>query len=103
MHVSDSHIDAGPEPGRETEAEFMRGVNSQGLPDVNAVGALSSAVAKLQTQLQAGASAGAQLIVHTGDLVNFPSPKAVAQVRAHSKALPFLPSPVICRHLSYTD
>ena len=89
LHVSDSHIDAGPEPGREAEAEFMRGVNSQGLPDVNAVGASSSAAAKLQAQLQAGASAGAQLVAHTGDLVNFPSPKAVAQVRAHLAPLLF--------------
>ena len=81
LHVSDSHIDGGPEPGREAEAEFMRGVNSQGLPDMSARGDISSAADKLWTQLQTGAQAGARLVAHTGDLVNFPSRKAVALVQ----------------------
>lgn len=81
LHVSDSHIDVGPEPGRELQAEFMRGVNEAGLPDVTSMGVVTSAAVKLQAQLQMGEAAGAQLLAHTGDLVNFPSPKAVAQVQ----------------------
>ena len=92
LHVTDSHVDAGPEPGREAEAEFMLSVNSQGLPDVSAGGAFTSAAAKLRSQLGKGRQEGAQLVAHTGDLVNFPSPKAVAHVQAlvAEAGIPFL-------------
>lgn len=92
LHVTDSHVDAGPEPGREAEAEFMLSVNSQGLPDVSAGGTFTSAAAKLRSQLGKGRQEGAQLVAHTGDLVNFPSPKAVAHVQAlvAEAGIPFL-------------
>ena len=54
LHVTDSHVDAGPEPGREAEAEFMLSVNSQGLPDVGAGGAFTSAATKLRNSLCVG-------------------------------------------------
>ena len=81
LHLSDSHVDVGAEPGLEEAAHFMHHVYSQGSQD-RATGAVITAAEQLAASLAAGAAAGATVLAHTGDLVNFPSPAAVEAATA---------------------
>eukprot|EP01051_Picozoa_sp_SAG22_P007639 SAG22_NODE_545_length_9265_cov_7.988108_4_plen_187_part_00 len=87
LHLSDSHIDAGREgvpsfgePGFEYSMTFAIDLYGAGLPD-RTTGALGrSAAETFAEQVVAAKAAGVDLVVHTGDLFNFPSPAAVELV-----------------------
>jgi hypothetical protein len=84
LHVSDSHVDVGShggEKGREEDAQFMNGVYGRGMAD-RQTGKITKAADALERSLSIGQSNGAAVLCHTGDLVNFPSAAAVAQVDA---------------------
>lgn len=80
LHLSDSHVDVGAEKGREEDMRFMHGVYSQGAQDRSS-GAVTIAADALASSLERGRTANVDLLCHTGDLVNFPSPMAVQQVQ----------------------
>jgi predicted MPP superfamily phosphohydrolase len=80
LHLSDSHVDAGPEPGNEEESAFMHQVYSQGSQH-RRTGEVVSATDALAASVEVARAGRAQLILHTGDLVNFPSRRAVDRAR----------------------
>ena len=80
LHLSDSHVDVGAERGREQDMRFMHGVYAQGAQDRTS-GDVTLAADALASGLERGRAAHAELLCHTGDLVNFPSPMAVQHVQ----------------------
>ena len=72
----------------------MHKVYAAGAPDRTS-GAIVSASDALRISLTAGVAEGADAVAHTGDLVNFPSPAAVANAQkileeTGAASLPFL-------------
>ena len=80
LHLSDSHVDVGAEEGRDEDMRFMHGVYAQGAQHRSS-GEVTLATDALVTSLAIGRRASADLLCHTGDLVNFPSLAAVQHVQ----------------------
>jgi len=80
FHVSDSHLDRGTDLGRESSnmnhGERMHQLYAGGQPDWQTGQVLLPSDA-LATQLATSQALCADAVVHTGNLVNFPSFRAV--------------------------
>ena len=68
LHLSDSHVDAGAEQGREQHARFMHNVYAQGAQH-RSTGEVTLAADALVTSLELGRQASADLLCHSGDLI----------------------------------
>ena len=88
LHLSDSHVDVGADEGRQDDMRFMHGVFSQGAQHRSS-GEVTLASDALATSLELGRLASADLLCHTGDLVNFPSKAAVQHVQGAISAAGF--------------
>ena len=80
MHVTDSHVDLGPDPesGSEQLCEFLHGRYTDGIKATEQRGIKTIAVHSFESHVELAAELGADLVVHTGDLLNFPSPRAAS-------------------------
>ena len=85
VHISDSHLDLGPDEasGSAGLCRFMAEAYRGGRKAEVTRGLAGAApLAAFERQVAIAAEAGADLIVHTGDLLNFPSPRAAARAAA---------------------
>ena len=79
LHISDSHIDLGRDEGSGSAelCDFMADAYAGGAKALVTRGVATDALTAFETQVQSVAKENAvDLIVHTGDLLNFPSPAA---------------------------
>ena len=81
LHVSDSHVDVGGLERKDNASAFMHGVYAHGAAD-RSTGVVTLASDALYNSLSVGRERGADVLCHTGDLVNFPSAAAVRHVDA---------------------
>eukprot|EP01048_Picozoa_sp_COSAG05_P004772 COSAG05_NODE_269_length_12494_cov_9.329326_4_plen_345_part_00 len=101
MHITDSHCDLGPdaESGSEELCRYLHGryvdgfkANEQRGPQTVHGHAPVPPTEAFEAQLLEAKRRGVDLVVHTGDLLNFPSPKAAewAAETMERHGLPFL-------------
>ena len=83
-HISDSHIDLGADDasGSAELCRFMSEAYAGGVKAAATRGVATEPLAAFEAQVAAAVSAGADLLIHTGDLLNFPSPKAAEHAAA---------------------
>jgi hypothetical protein len=88
LHLSDSHVDGGidspsfGEDGYEDSAFFMHELYGKGLSDRSTGVQERDTTAIFRAQVAAAGTDGTDLIIHTGDLINCPSPASVEIVTA---------------------
>ena len=80
MHVTDSHVDLGPDPesGSAALCEFLHARYAKGFKAMEQRGIATIATDAFVTQIALAQEHEADLVIHTGDLLNFPSPKAAS-------------------------
>ena len=78
VHITDSHVDLGPDPGSGSAdlCEFLHGRYVGGFKANEQRGVPTIASEAFERQVALARMRGADLILHTGDLLNFPSPRA---------------------------